>query len=207
MLLSEITSFLEMTYGFLNDTYFDSQLSRVVITVQSSPKAHGHYTKYNAWTERENGYREINISAETISRNIENVISTLLHEMVHHYCDLNNIQDCSRGGTYHNRRFKEQAEKRDLIIGYDNRIGYSLTSPSPSLVAFIEQMGWNNIDLSRMGNRSIEGSDGPDGPDTGKKKSSTRKYTCSSCGCSVRATKEVNIGCLDCGTIMALEEK
>ena len=33
-----------------------------------------------------------------------------VHEMVHYYCQINNIQDTSRGNTYHNKRFKEEAE-------------------------------------------------------------------------------------------------
>ena len=40
MRVSEITSFLEHAYGVLNDTYFESSLPPVVITVQSSPKAY-----------------------------------------------------------------------------------------------------------------------------------------------------------------------
>lgn len=42
---------------------------------------------------------------------------------------------------------------------------------------------------------------------TGKKKSNVRKYQCPNCGNSVRATKEVHIGCLDCDTVMELVEK
>ena len=33
------------------------------------------------------------------------------------------IQDCSRGGAYHNKRFRDAAEQRDLHISYDSRIG------------------------------------------------------------------------------------
>lgn len=204
MKISEITSFLENAYNILNDRFFDDELSKVVITVQSSPRTYGHYTKYNAWTERENGFREINISAESLDRPIEEVIATLIHEMTHHYCDLNGIQDCSRGGTYHNRRFKEQAEQRGVIIDYDSRIGYSLTSPAPELIEFISEMGWEGVDLSRKGTLGI-GTSG--GAGTGKKKSSTRKYICPVCGCSVRATKEVHIVCLDCNMLMVVEEK
>lgn len=56
MLVSEITAFLEQAYDVLNEEYFDSCLSKVVITVQSSPRAFGHYTAYEAWRENEDGY-------------------------------------------------------------------------------------------------------------------------------------------------------
>ena len=214
MRVSEITEFLENAYGVLNMTYFEGSLPPVVITVQSSPKAYGHYTTWDAWRQDEKGYREINLGAESLSRPIENTIATLIHEMVHHYCAMAGIKDTSRGGTYHNKRFKAEAEKRGLVIGYDSRIGHSPTSPSDSLIAFIEGQGWTGIDLSRTGwygvSGGAEGGSGGDpdgGTDTGKKKSNVRKYICPTCGCSVRATKEVHIGCLDCDCPMELVEK
>ena len=73
---------LEHAYGVLNEEYFDGVLPPVVITVQSSPKAYGHYTTWDAWRQDEKGYREINLGAENLSRAIELTISTLLHEMV-----------------------------------------------------------------------------------------------------------------------------
>lgn len=211
MKISEITDFLEQAYDVLNGHFFQGELPRVIITVQSSPKAYGHYTKFDAWHEETKGYREINIGAETLDRNIENVCATLLHEMTHHYCDLHQICDVSRGGTYHNKRFKEQAELHGLIIDYNNRIGWSVTSPSPALVDFVEGQGWHGVNLARNGGQgaSTGGTGGAGGSagGAGRKPSSTRKYICPCCGCSVRATKTVNVGCLDCGVAMVVEEK
>ena len=149
MKVSEITEFLENAYDILNDKYFESSLSKVVITVQSSPKAYGHYTTYEAWTDSNSGFKEINISAENLDRPIENIIATLIHEMVHHFCSIKGIQDCSRGGTYHNKRFREQAEKRGLKIDYNTKIGFSITSPSEELIKFVNEMGWGKLNLSR----------------------------------------------------------
>ncbi|NYB73770.1 SprT-like domain-containing protein [Sedimentibacter hydroxybenzoicus DSM 7310] len=211
MLVSEVTAFLEQAYNVLNQHYFGGILPPVIITVQSSPKTNGHYTKFDAWEQSNQGYREINISAENLNRPIQCVIATLIHEMVHHFCDQQGIKDCSRGGVYHNKKFKEQAQQRDLIIEYNPRIGFSVTSPSYALVAFIEGQGWQGIDLSRVGGHSVPGggSDnaGNSGGDNGKPKSSTRKYQCRVCQNSVRATKEVHIACLDCNTQMFQVEK
>lgn len=202
MQISEITAFLEQAYDVLNQHFFNGELSRVIITVQSSPKAYGTYTPWESWKDSgsQQGYKEINIGAESIDRPIENVIATLVHEMTHFYCDLQGIKDCSRGGTYHNKSFKKQAEEHGLIIEYDSRIGWSLTQPSESLIAFIEVQGWQGVSLARQGVL------GPLGGKGGTK-TSTRKYKCPECGISVRATKPVNIGCLDCGEQMELEEK
>lgn len=81
MKVSEITEFLENAYDILNAKYFEGELSKVVITVQSSPRAYGHYTTYEAWTDSNSGFKEINISAENLDRPIENIIATLIHEM------------------------------------------------------------------------------------------------------------------------------
>lgn len=202
MQISEITAFLESAYDKLNQHYFNSELPPVVITVQSTPKAYGHYTPWLAWSDGNEGYHEINLGAETLNRGIEQVIATLVHEMTHGYNDLvAHIKDTSRGngngrGTYHNRKFKEQAEKRGLIIEYDPRIGWSVTTPAPDLIAFVQEQGWNNLDLSRVPL-----------PTATKKPSNVRKYICPSCGCSVRATKEVHIACLDCAEPMVVEDK
>ena len=119
-----------------------------------------------------------------------------------YYCAVNNIKDTSRGGTYHNKKFKEVAEGTGaILVDYDPRIGYSPTRPTDALIAFIEEQGWTGVNLSRQ---SILGL--PGGKGRGRS-NGVRKYVCPNCHCSVRATKAVNIGCLDCGTVMELEEK
>jgi len=86
MKISEITSFLENAFDILNEKYFDNELPKIVVTVQSSPRGVlGHFTPWNSWKEEDIGYKEINISAENLDRPIENVIATLIHEMVHFF--------------------------------------------------------------------------------------------------------------------------
>ena len=99
MQISEATAFLEEAYQALNVRFFQGTLPPVVITIQSSPKAYGHYTTWDAWHEGKEGYREINIGAETLDRPVSEIMSTMTHEMVHHYCAVNNIKDTSRNGT------------------------------------------------------------------------------------------------------------
>ena len=65
------------------------------------------------------------------------------------------------------------------------------------VLKIIEEQGWTGVDLSR---------NTPDKSTRGRN-NGVRKYVCPDCGCSVRATKAVNIGCLDCGTVMVVEEK
>ena len=129
MQISEATAFLENAYVALNKKFFGGELPPVIITIQSSPRAYGHYTTWeNTWVGEGQGFHEINIGAETLDRDASEVLATLSHEMCHHYCAVNNIKDTSRGGTYHNKKFKEVAEGTGaILVDYDPRIGYSPT--------------------------------------------------------------------------------
>lgn len=200
MTISQATKFLEDAFDVLNKEYFENALSKPIITIQSSPRAYGHYTKFDAWRDvHKRAFREINLAAETLNRPIANTIATLVHEMVHMYCDQNDIQDTSRGCTYHNKRFKEEAEKRGLVIDYDAKIGWSITQPSKELRSFCTRQKWRNkLTIARVG--EIGGKEPKP-----KKPSSTRKYVCPCCGQSIRATKAVNIMCIDCNAIMVIE--
>jgi hypothetical protein len=194
MTISQATAFLESAFSALNKEYFENALPTPAITIQSSPKSYGHCSRSEYWTDaqRKTAYYEINIGAEFLNRPIAETIVTLVHEMVHLYHNVNGIQGVSRGGTYHNKRFKEDAEKRGLQIDYDAKIGFSITRPAPSLKTFCTSQHWRNkLTIARMG--EIGGNEPKP-----KKPSSTRKYECPCCGQSIRATKDVNIMCMDC---------
>lgn len=194
MTISQATAFLESAFSTLNKEYFENALPKAIITIQSSPKAYGHFSCQEIWQDglKKSAYHEINIGAETLNRPIAETIATLIHEMVHFYCKESGIQDTSRGGTYHNKRFKEEAERRGLIITYNEKIGFSITAPSPELKSFCTKQKWRNkLTICRSGN--FGGKDPKP-----KKPSSTRKYVCPCCGQSVRATKDLNLICGDC---------
>lgn len=207
MKVSEEVVFLEEAFDILNQRFFESALSRPAITIQSTPNAHGHFTPYDAWDDSGIKLKEINLGAESLQRPVAYTIATLMHEMVHYWCHTQGIKDVSRGNTYHNKRFKEEAEKRGLIISAAPLIGYSVTQPSPELVDLVRSMRWDNrLKLYRnpKGSKSTDNTGGGDDfepPVSTKKKSSTRKYTCPKCGLTVRATKNVRIACVDCGNI------
>ena len=201
---SRTAGYLEKMFRVLNAYYFNGEIEEPVITIQSTPRAYGHVTVAKAWTKGLDGEqrRELNIGAGTLDRPIENIVSTLLHEMTHLFNLQNGVQDCSRGGTYHNARFKAAAEAVDLKISYDKRIGWSITEPTEALIDFIIAQGWNDIRMNRNEGFSAIGIGGKGTSGTGtpitKRPTSTRKVACPCCGQSVRATKRVNIICGDC---------
>ncbi|MBQ8935956.1 MAG: SprT-like domain-containing protein [Oscillospiraceae bacterium] len=205
---SRTAGYLEKIFRALNAHYFDGAIEEAIITIQSTPRAYGHVTVAKAWSKADGETRhELNIGAGTLDRPIEEVVATMQHEMVHLYCLQNGIKDTSRGGAYHNKRFKAEAEKRDLTISYDSKIGWSITQPTDALMEFILEQGWSEIMMSRSDGFSIRGTGGTMGgggvPFT-PKGSNSRKYQCPCCRNSVRATKAVNLICADCMERMIL---
>lgn len=195
-MISEYTAFLEKAFDILNNHYFEGKLPKPVITIQSSPKAYGHFTTQRIWKDKENSYFEINIGAEYLDRPIENILATLLHEQIHLYSSEVGLATVSHNNRYHNKLFKAEAEKRDLHISYAKYIGYSVTQPTEKFVETLKQYGLLDMDIKHCRGGGMD--NGGIKPTITKKPSSTRKYICPCCGQRVRATKEVYILCGYC---------
>ena len=91
--------------------------------------------------KKDEGFYEINICAEHLARPFEQVAETLLHEMVHLYNLQIGVQDTSRGGTYHNKKYKEAAEQHGLTVGKDAKYGWTVTTLNDEAKAFVLQPG------------------------------------------------------------------
>ena len=102
------------------------------------------------------------------------------------------------------RNFKAKAEACDLLVEHHSTYGWSITSPSDALLEFCMENDLREIRLCRNDFEifRVSGTGATAGNATkivgGNKKSSTRKYICPCCGMSVRATRTVNIACMDC---------
>ncbi len=202
--MSRAVSQLEHIYNALNTDFFQNELPIPIITVQSKPGTYGHCTTSKVWQRQDGGAYELNIAAEVLNYPIEETLDTMLHEMVHLYCRENGIKEVSRGGKYHNKKFKAEAERRGLVCVPCGQYGWN-TTPSDNLVEYALSKGWNEIKIGRGSLPPIirTGASGTaqTGAETtggGKRPSSTRKLQCPKCGCSVRATKTVRIMCMDC---------
>ena len=209
---SRTAGYLEKIFRALNTDWFGGELEEPIITIQSTPRAYGHVTVAKTWRRKEDMRHELNLGAETLNRPIENVVATIMHEMVHLYNIAHGVQDCSRGGMYHNKKFRDEAERRGLIISHHQTYGWTLTEPSDKLMEYILDMGWSEISMNRGYGLNPPPSNGGKAGNTGGgtvtpppatgKKSSTRKLQCPCCGNSVRATKAVRIMCMDCNEQM-----
>ncbi len=206
--MSRLTGQLEKAFRMLNADFFDNQLPVPVITVAPTRRAYGHYTPWNSWETSEGGAPEINIASATLDRPLDLIIETMVHEMVHCYNDkVLHVNDTSRSGTFHNAHFKAAAESHGLICEKVGNYGYALTTASDELLEWIiTHDELREIEICRKDFETSTGNGNRGtGNDTGRGKnpnSHSIKYTCPCCKNSVRATKEVNIACLDCNVPM-----
>jgi ribosomal protein S27AE len=199
-------------FRLLNKTYFNDELERPVIAIltDTTSGAYGWISVGKVWSSKDNAwFREINLCAEHLNRPVELVITTLAHEMCHLWNIQRGVQDTSRAGTYHNAQFKEVAEVRGLLVEKDTRYGYCITKPSLPFTELVKKscragcFKLERMKTYRDGTPKVTktGADGREKTVT-RTKQSSRKYVCSTCGVTVRATKDVNIICGDCGVTM-----
>lgn len=209
--MSRTVATLEKMYNTLNVDKFENALPTPIITVQSKPGTYGHCSRFKIWRRKDDDAYELNIAAESLKEPIEEIIDTMIHEMVHLYCNQNGISDVSRYGTYHNKRFKEEAEKRGLKCKDAGKYGWNTQGKdNDSLIEYILEKGWTEFRIARetigsgirlgLGSAS-SGTTQTQTPGT-KAPSSTRKYQCPECKNSVRATKDLKVICGDCMELM-----
>jgi hypothetical protein len=126
----QLYSELYRAFDFFNNTFAGGKLPKVVITIQESGRRNAYGWFGNGfWTDRLAGdsVPEINLSAEYLSRGPEGLLETLLHEMAHLWnATIEKVRDCS-GGQYHNKRFKEAAERFGLEVERDGKRGWAYT--------------------------------------------------------------------------------
>lgn len=201
--MSRAVSQLEHIYNSLNTDFFEGALPMPVITVQSKPGTFGHCTTGKIWKRKEDDTFELNIAAEVLSFPIEETIDTMLHEMVHLFCREHDIKETSRGGQYHNNKFREIAEAHGLTCYRTEKYGWN-TRPGENLVEYALSKGWSEIQISRktplfMVGARCPGTVGGAVPSGPRRPSSTRKLVCPKCGQQARVTHaRAYIICGDC---------
>lgn len=215
---------LHRLFNFLNDRFFGGELPEPSILVQTNGKRKGVMgwcTTKPIWSDKERTVKkhELTVCSEYLNINTEDIIATMLHEMVHLYCSINEIKDCTRGGTYHNKRFKQEAEARGLTVEYHEKVGWGLDKLSDQGRETIKDFHLNQ-DAFKMARLSREIKHQEEGAEDGEgegeeesignsegKKGSMRKYICPNCETIIRATKEVNVMCADCNVLFEQEER
>lgn len=213
--MNETTSMLKELYRIfnaLNAEYYNNELPTVFITLKQgktkNKQVYGTFTP-KSWAEKkgidfneETGnevvvsgderYNEIAMSAEYFTRPVANWCATLQHEMIHLYCSVNDIEDTSNNGHYHNRRFKAEAEKRGLIIEKADTIGWSVTTPSTNFIDFINSLKIDEDVFKYFRDTALDVT----------KVAPKKRFVCPICGVQVQGKKKLNIVCGECNKRM-----
>lgn len=204
---SRAAGYIEKMFRTINADSFGGVIEEPIITIQTTPGAYGHVSVAKIWNRGGEERHELNIAADWLDRPIEQTVATLIHEMVHLLNLQNGVQDCSRGGSYHNKRFKEEAEKHMIQIDKSEKYGWTITSPTDELLEYILKQGWEEFEMSRGchlgiggsgGGKISGGSGGVQGGAIKPKGSNSRKYVCPGCGAIVRTTRDLEIICKPC---------
>lgn len=143
-------------------------------------KTLGHFIDSQLWKEGTEKATELNVVCN-VNRSKNNIIETLIHEMVHLYCYEQGIKDTSNKGVYHNKEFKKECENHGLKCE-KGKYGYSQTSLDEKGLKFANNCKeeFNQI----RGNLPKQ-----------SKKQKQYKYCCDICKATFRTTKPLFLTC------------
>ena len=113
---NRVAGYLNKLFDLLNQHFFEYELARPTLTIQSTPKAYAHFSvRDDTWVSTVGATHEINVGAGTLARPIEFICADLLHEMCHYYCQLHGIKDTSP--------WTEYSPPREIRLDADNANG------------------------------------------------------------------------------------
>ena len=195
---------LERAFNFFNDKLFDHRLPSVIFTLRAGRKAHGYFWA-EQFTHREDGdpTHEIAMNPATMSRELIDVLSTLVHEMTH--LEQQEYGKPGKNGN-HNREWGVLMERIGLIPSNTGQPGGKKTGRQ--MTHYIDPMG----DFLTAANELIE--TGFDLPyftrqrEAGLKKKdlSKVKHTCPCCDFKAWAKQGANLLCGDCNEQLVGED-
>jgi hypothetical protein len=147
---------------------------------------------------------EVLVGGEGLRRGAVDVLGTLLHEAAHGLAYSRRIQDTSRQGRFHNRRYAALAHELGLQVAQADGLGWSATSvPGATVDAYDEPLNVLAAALTLWRRRELAGTAGPERP---------RSSIACACSCGrrlriARSTLEVApILCGACGQAFEPDE-
>ena len=100
----------------------------------------GHFAPHR-WQVSGADRHEVLVGGEGLQRGPVDVLGTLLHEAAHGLAQARSIQDTSRQGRYHNRRYATLGRELGLDVTSVKPIGWSATTvPQQTASAFTSQL-------------------------------------------------------------------
>ena len=121
---------------------------------------------------------EVLVGGEGLRRGALDVLGTLLHEAAHGLAHVRRIQDTSRQGRFHNRRYAQLARELGLDVAQADGLGWSVTSvPAATADAYDQALNVLGAALVLWRRAELAGPAGPERP---------RSSVACLCGCGLR---------------------
>jgi hypothetical protein len=139
---SLLVACLEHTWTTIRARHPDVPEAVLVVASGSEGKRlnWGHFAPHR-WQVNGSDRHEVLVGGEGLQRGPTEVLGTLLHEAAHGLAQARSIQDTSRGGRYHNRRYATLARELGLEITTVKPIGWSATTvPEPTAAAYAGEL-------------------------------------------------------------------
>ena len=133
---------LEQTWSTIRRRHPDVPDAVLVVASGSEGKRvnWGHFAPHR-WQVNGTDRHEVLVGGEGLQRGPLEVLGTLLHEAGHGLATARSIQDTSRGGRYHNRRYAHLARELGLEVASVRPIGWSATTvPEAIATAYTGQL-------------------------------------------------------------------
>jgi hypothetical protein len=135
----EVTGHLVTAFEFFNKE-LGTGLDAPVFTLIPNRGRQSYYGWYwqGRWKDGKKTLPEINITADTLKRSVEDICETLIHEMVHYKNNVEDIVDCN-ANQYHNKAFKTRAEAFGLTVERVRNRGYARTALGEKAAALVNK--------------------------------------------------------------------
>lgn len=134
---SVVVEALERAWEAVRCRHPDVPAVVVVVAAGSDARAKGrlklgHFAASRWHLKEQTALAEVLVGGEGLRRGPVDVLGTLLHEAAHGLAQARSVKDTSRGGRFHNRRYRELAEELGLEVAEVAPIGWSATTvPDP----------------------------------------------------------------------------
>lgn len=198
--LSGVTAALERCWTAIRTVHQDVRDAAMVVYLHERGDRRGHFWQ-DSWLTRENDkLDEVHISSHILNQGSESVFRTLLHEACHSVAAFRGIQETSRQGRYHNRRFADLATELGLVVGKSPSDGcVTLYLTDEARGQYINAMADLGIALSLWQSLGAHNGQG----DAHGRHNTSVKLRCPQCRRIIRASRAcVDVGPISCGVCL-----
>ncbi len=205
---STLVEAIEDVWAAIRDRHED--VPEVIVTLGSGSTGSrgrltlGHFAAQR-WVRGQDQVHELFVGGEGLAHGAVAVLGTLLHEAAHGAAVARGVQDTSRQGRYHNKKFQALAEELGIDVEHDQSNGWSATTvPQATQDVYAEQVARLDAAITAHRQTEVTVTSG------GRTSNNNGKALVCGCGRKVRASVSVAeagpITCGLCGTDFTVED-